>query len=118
MPPPVATEQSTVPLCVDLDGTLINTDLVWESLVRLLRHNPLYVLLVPVWLLAGRARLKDEIAKRADVDPTCLPYNQPLLQYLRSEHRIGRRLILATASDGRLARRVADHLGLFNEVLA
>jgi len=118
MLPPVATEHSTVPLCVDLDGTLINTDLVWESLVRLLRHNPLYAFLVPVWLLAGRARLKDEIAKRADIDPASLPYNQSLLEYLRSERRAGRQLILATASDSRLARRVADHLGLFNEVLA
>src|SRR5258708_34352850 len=114
MPPPVATEQSTVPLCVDLDGTLINTDLVWESLVRLLRHNPLYAFLVPVWLLAGRARLKDEIAKRVDVDPASLPYNLPLLEYLQTERRKGPQLILATASYACLARRVAAHLGRFH----
>ena len=118
MPPPVAAEQSAVPLCVDLDGTLIYTDLVWESLVRLLRHNPLYGFVVPFWLMAGRARLKEEIAKRVDVDPAALPYNEALLEYLRSERSAGRQIILATASDSRLARRVADHLGLFNETLA
>ena len=118
MPSPVAADQSTVPLCVDLDGTLIFTDLVWESLVRLLRLNPLYALVVPIWLLGGRARLKQEIAKRVDVDPASLPYNQPLLDFLRTQREAGRPIILATASDVRLARRVADHVGLFDETLA
>ena len=52
MPSPAVTEpKEIVPLCVDLDGTLIKTDLLWESLVRLLKNNPLYLLAVPVWLL-------------------------------------------------------------------
>ena len=57
MPSPAVTEpKEIVPLCVDLDGTLIKTDLLWESLVRLLKSNPLYLLVVPVWLLRGRAQ--------------------------------------------------------------
>jgi len=114
----VATEQTTIPLCVDLDGTLVKTDLVWESLVRLLRHNPLYALIVPVWLLGGRARLKDQIARRVEVDVASLPYQQPLIDYLRDEQRSGRRLVLATASDRKLAERVAEHIAIFNEVIA
>src|SRR5271165_1806662 len=54
MPLAAAIEEPTVPLCVDLDGTLVRTDLLWESLVRLLRRNPLYALAVPFWFLRGR----------------------------------------------------------------
>ncbi len=119
MPPPAASERRTiVPLCVDLDGTLLKTDLLWESLLRLLKHNPLYLLLLPFWWLRGRAHLKAHIAARVSVDAATLPYHQPLLDSLRAEQRQGRPIFLVTASDSRLAQSVADHLGLFNEVLA
>src|SRR5215471_10116052 len=114
----VTDQKAEVPLCVDLDGTLIKTDLVWESLVRLLRHNPLYLFIVPVWLLGGRARLKDEIARRVEVEAAALPYHQPVVEFLREEQRRGREIILATACDRRLAQRVAYFVGLFSEVLA
>src|SRR5688572_16084443 len=118
MPSPVTTEQTTVPLCVDLDGTLMKSDLVWESLVRLLGKQPLYILLVPFWLLQGRAHLKDRIAERVEVDVSALPYYEAVVRYVRSEHESGRLTILATASDRKLAERVAEHFGFFNEVLA
>ena len=115
-----ATEPTpAVPLCVDLDGTLIKTDLLWVSLVRLLRRNPLWLALLPWWWTKGRAALKRQIASRIGPLEVCrLPYNPEFLDFLRAEHRRGRPLILATASDGALARQVADHLGLFCEVLA
>jgi 4-hydroxybenzoate polyprenyltransferase len=116
---PAGTETKTaVPLCVDLDGTLLRTDMVWESLVRLLKHNPLYLFVVFTWLLRGRAHLKAQVSARVSLDVTTLPYNQPLIEFLRAEKREGRSLILATASDFRLAQRIADHLGFFDEVLA
>jgi 4-hydroxybenzoate polyprenyltransferase/phosphoserine phosphatase len=118
MPLPAAIEQITVPLCVDLDGTLVRTDLLWESLVRLLQRNPLYALAVPFWFLRGRAVLKAQLASRAQVDVSALPYHQPFLEFLRSERRRGRRLFLVTASDRRPAEAVAAHLNLFTEVLA
>ena len=62
-------ENNAIPLAVDLDGTLIATDLLWEGLFLLLRRNPLYLFLVPVWLMSGPARLKQEIAARVDIDP-------------------------------------------------
>ncbi|HVU36802.1 MAG TPA: UbiA family prenyltransferase, partial [Opitutales bacterium] len=109
---------SPLPLCVDLDGTLIHSDLLWESLAVLLRRNPLFIFLVPVWLAQGRAHLKREVAKRATVDPALLPYNGALLEYLRAEKGRGRRLVLASASDRALVEKVAVHTGLFDEVLA
>jgi len=118
MPPAVASEQNTVPLCVDLDGTLIKTDMLWESLVRLLQRNPLYLLLVPFWLARGRAGLKEQLARRVKVDAAMLPYHDPFLEFLREQRRAGRQILLVTASDRRMAEPVAAYLGLFNEVLA
>jgi 4-hydroxybenzoate polyprenyltransferase len=106
------------PLVVDLDGTLIRTDLLIESFARLLRQRPLAIFALPVWLLRGRAYLKHEIARRVELDPALLPYRAALLDYLRAEHDQGRPIVLATASDERLAQQVADHLKLFDLVLA
>jgi 4-hydroxybenzoate polyprenyltransferase len=73
---------------------------------------------LPLWLRGGRARLKAEVASRAQLDPVRLPYNSELLQYLQAERRGGRELYLATGADGGLAERVAAHLGIFSGVLA
>jgi 4-hydroxybenzoate polyprenyltransferase len=119
MPPTVANSpEISIPLCVDLDGTLIKTDVLWESLMQLLKRNPLWLLVVPIWLLRGRAALKKQIAERVELDPATLPYHQPFLEYLKTEHAQGRMLILATAADQRLAQSVARHVGLFHDVIA
>jgi 4-hydroxybenzoate polyprenyltransferase/phosphoserine phosphatase len=119
MPPPAVTEpKTTVPLCIDLDGTLIKTDLLWESLLRLLRHNPLYAFAALWWWRRGRAHLKARIAARVQIDPASLPYNRSLLELIEAEKRQGRRILLVTASDAQLARLVANHLGIFDELLA
>lgn len=107
--------QAKSPLCVDLDGTLIKTDLLWESLLVLLKQNPLLVVLLPWWLLKGRAHLKHEIARRVTLDASTLPYDQELVEFLSNERRDGRELILATASHVSYAQAVATHLGLFDE---
>jgi 4-hydroxybenzoate polyprenyltransferase len=106
------------PLVVDLDGTLVRTDLFLESLFSLLRQAPLSLFALPFWLLKGRAHLKHEIARRVRLDVALLPYRTVLLEYLRVEHGKGRSIVLATASDERLAQQVADHLKLFDSVLA
>jgi hypothetical protein len=108
-----------IPLCVDLDGTLIKTDLFWESSLLLLKRNPLWLFALPIWWMKGRAHLKRQIATRSgQLDPARLPYHKSFLEFLRSEHRRGRQLILATASDRSLAQPVANHIGLFCDVLA
>ncbi len=105
-------------LCVDLDGTLIRGNVLWECLVVLLKTKPLAFCLVPLWLLAGRASLKRNIAARVHLNPASLPYRQPVLDLLRREKANGRRIALATASDRELAEAIANHLGLFDEVHA
>lgn len=108
-----------LPLVVDLDGTLIHTDMLHESAFGLLKISPLSVIKLPWVLLAkGKAELKQWIANQIRFDPTVLPYNQDLLQWLRDQHASGRRLILCTASDRSIAEPIAEHLGFFDEVMA
>ena len=106
-----------MPLCVDLDGTLIRSDLLLESALALLRQNPLYAFALPLWLLRGKAQLKREIARRVELDASTLPYDERVLAFLREDCN-ERRRILCTASDAQLAQAVADHVGVFDEVIA
>ena len=106
------------PLIVDLDGTLTKTDLLIESFFSLLKKNPFYVLAIPFWLLRGKAYLKRQISRRVTLDVRVLPYHRQLLGYLTEQHTLGRRLILATGSDEGIALQVAEHLRLFDGVLA
>lgn len=103
---------------VDLDGSLVATDLLFELLFSLLREQPWQVLPLPFWLLKGRAGLKAEVAKRVGPDPLELPYNPAVLELLRRRQSEGARLVLATASPRPWAEAVAGHIGLFESVLA
>ena len=107
-----------VPLAVDLDGTLVRTDTLWESVAALVRRDPLAAFALPFWLLRGRAAFKSEVARRAEIDVALLPYDANVLRELRRQRAEGRWLVLATASDSRIAEGVARHLGLFDAVLA
>jgi len=106
------------PLYVDLDGTLIATDSLHESLLQLVRDAPASLLSLPGWLLRGKAALKREVAQRTALDVQTLPYRPEVLELVRSARAAGRRTVLATASDGKLACAVASHLGMFDAVLA
>ncbi|UCH26406.1 MAG: UbiA family prenyltransferase [Trueperaceae bacterium] len=106
------------PLFVDLDGTLLKSDLLIESILQLIRHDPWNLFRVVPWVLGGKAHFKDQVARRAEVDAGSLPYQAEFLKYLRSEAAGGRRLVLATAANSKPAQVVADHLGIFESVLA
>jgi 4-hydroxybenzoate polyprenyltransferase len=101
-----------------MDGTLLRTDVLWESVALLLKRRPLALFALPFWFLRGRAHLKREMAKRVELDPATLPYHHEFLEFLRGEKQQDRMLVLVTASDDAPAKRVAAQVGLFNEVLA
>lgn len=111
-------ESVGLPLCVDLDGSLVKSDTLLDSLLVLVRSNPAALLDLPSWLAAGKAAFKRHIAAVVDLDVNCLPYNRKLLEFLEQEHANGRAIYLATGADAGLAQRVADHLGIFDGVLA
>jgi 4-hydroxybenzoate polyprenyltransferase len=100
-------------LYVDLDGTLINTDLLLESFLRLMNKSIFYLLLIPGWLLKGKANLKHQIAERVDLKIDLLPYNAELLTYLTSQKNNGKHLVLISASSNKYVEQVANHVGLF-----
>src|SRR5271170_1978224 len=115
MPPSL---ENQIRLVVDLDGTLLKTDLLWEFLARLLRRNPFSIFKILFWWMRGHAHLKRELAKRVKIDAATLPFNEKFLSWLREQKSGGRKIVLATAADFQMAKPVADYVGIFDEVLA
>jgi len=105
-------------IAVDLDGTLTRTDTLHESVIGLLRENPIAAFAFPFWLSRGKACLKDEVAKRFVPDAALLPYNEQLLEWLKAQKGTGRSIVLCTAANERIAHAVASHLQLFDSVIA
>lgn len=110
--------ENDVPLVVDVDGTLIRTDLLAESTLRLVAHDPLSLLRLPLWLSAGRAGFKARVADRVVPQVNDLPLNDEVVGFIRAERRRGRRVYLASASDRRAVQTLADHLKLFDGIFA
>jgi phosphoserine phosphatase len=108
----------SMPLVLDLDGTLIAGDLLYVSLVSILRRNPLVVFQCATWLLRGRAALKRQLALRSRIDWDRLQLHQDVLALAIREEAAGRRIVLATAADAVLAGQLASRLGFFDQVLA
>src|SRR5262249_39364389 len=113
----LADSGSNPPLVVDLDGTLLETDLLHESVIRLVKVNPWALFLLPIWLLRGRAYLKQRLLDMVPMDAATIPMQPELLALLQREHEAGRVLIAATASNQNLARLVVGKLELFNYIL-
>ncbi|HWR15668.1 MAG TPA: UbiA family prenyltransferase [Terriglobales bacterium] len=113
----VTTPAKDVPLCVDLDGTLVKSDLLIDACLVTVRRRPELLLRMPFWLLRGKAGFKAALAKEIQLSPSGLPYNEELLQYLRDEHARGRKLHLATGANDQIASGVARHLGIFESVI-
>lgn len=107
-----------IPLCVDLDGTLVETDVFHESLLELLKKDVLSLWRFPFWLLGGKANVKEQVARRVDLGIASLPYRETLIDHLRQSRAQGRKLILATGSNKKYADQIAGHLQLFDEVIA
>lgn len=110
-------EAENIPLCVDLDGTLLRSDMLIESVLLLLKINPLYLFLLPFWLLQGKSRLKQEVAQRINLDKFSFPFNKDVVEYLESEKKNGRDIILITGSNQKIADKVAGVLGLFSKTI-
>ena len=111
-------EEHSIPLCIDLDGTLIKTDTLLELCICFLRTGGRKIFLLPIWLAWGRAYLKTKIAYSIALDPALLPQHKPLTRYILAEKLNGRSIILVTAASERYARIVAEYFGFFDGVLA
>ncbi len=105
-----------LPLCIDLDGTLVRTDTLLEAMIALLGGMRIGAMVGA--LAGGPARLKAAVAELSPLDPALLPYNEAVVDYIRAERAKGRRIVLATAANETVANAIAAHLGLFDEVIA
>jgi len=110
--------QSALPLVVDLDGTLIKTDLLFESANQFITRHPFRLATLLAWFTKGKSHLKAQLAQNYSIDVASLPYSRNLISWLSEQHQHGRKIILATASHKILSEAVANHLGFFDEVLA
>jgi 4-hydroxybenzoate polyprenyltransferase len=109
---------SSRPFVVDLDGTLLRSDLLFESAMAFVHRQPLHWLKPLGWLCHGKAFLKQQLADATHIDVTLLPYNPDVLALIETQRKEGRKIILATASHHSLAIRIAEHLNVFDDVLA
>ncbi|SFV60093.1 integral membrane protein [hydrothermal vent metagenome] len=105
------------PLIVDLDHTLIHTDLLQKSALLLLKKNPFFIFIMPFWLIKGKGYLKDKISQRITIDVSLLPYNQKVIKYIKNQPK-EREIVLATASHKYYAKQVFDFLNLFDKLMA
>ena len=104
---------NNTPLIVDLDHTLIDTDLLYESSIGVLKKNPLLIYLFPFWLAKGKGYLKDQLVKRFSIDARTLPYNQDVIDYIHERKKQNSPIILATASHRDYAFEVVKYLQTF-----
>jgi 4-hydroxybenzoate polyprenyltransferase len=105
-------------IAVDLDGTLTLTDTLHESVLTLVRNKPYLLLLLPFWLFKGIAHLKQKVAEHSELDVTTLPYNQPLIDWLKEEKQRGKKIVLSTAANEKIAKAVVRNFDLFDDFIA
>lgn len=112
------TPAAGLPIVVDLDGTLTLTDTLVESVLVMIKQQPVTLLFLPFWICQGRAVLKSRVAERVQLSIRMLPLRQELVEYLTEEKEKGRVLMLATAAHSSIAEPFAARLGLFDMVIA
>jgi 4-hydroxybenzoate polyprenyltransferase len=105
-----------LPLCVDLDGTLIKTDLLLESLLAFAKQRRWGIFLILWWWLRGRSFLKRQLAANVKLPLEMLPYRRDVLDFVDGERQSGRQILLVTAADQGMAEKLSSHLGLFDAV--
>lgn len=105
-------------LAVDLDGSFLKTDLLYEGLIRLLGRKPWMIFWLVLWLFQGKAKLKAHIANRISMDFSALPVRAEVLDLMRSAKADSRKVVLATASPRLWADAVRSAHSEFDDVLA
>ena len=111
-------DNSTTPLIVDLDHTLIDTDLLFLSSLGVLTKSPWLIGHYFFWLWKGKGYLKDQLVRRFEINIPELPYNESVISYIVQRKKDGSKIILATASHKNYAFAVAKHLKIFDDVMA
>jgi len=108
-----------LPLVIDLDGTLIATDALHESLVFYLKRRWLDAWKIPFWILSGRAIVKSRLARAVTQDDVAgFPVNDELVALAKREAGRGRRVVLATGADISIAEKIQSRFPFFGQIIA
>lgn len=107
-----------IALCVDLDGTLVRSDTLHEAALLLATRSPRSLPALPLWLIGGKANLKRLIAERVDLHAATLPYCENVLALIGEARQQGRPVVLVTAAPERIAKAIAQNLGVFDDVMS
>ncbi|WP_298607473.1 UbiA family prenyltransferase [uncultured Thiothrix sp.] len=104
-------------LVVDLDGTLLKSDILIENVLIFIKKHPLKIYQLFFWLLRGKIELKRKLAEKIDIDVTQLPYNNEVLSLINQRKQLGHKIILATATYKKYAILIADFLKFFDDTI-
>ena len=110
----MANSEKDIPLFVDLDGTLLKTDTLFEAMLLLLKKNIFHCLSLLLWLTKGRAHLKYQLFNKIDLPVAALPVNTEYLKYLQAQKKKNRELILISASSQKAVDQVKNHMEIFD----
>lgn len=108
------TKVPTRPLCVDMDGTLLEADTMEDLIAAFVRAHFWRAGALLVWLARGRPHFKRRLAEAATLRPERLPAHPEFVRYLEEQHAAGRTLVLVSAADERLVRQVAGYFKFFS----
>ena len=108
-----------LPVCVDLDGTLIENDTTFMAMFRYVRQRYFNIIYLTIWVVQGLAHFKKMLFANVELQVACLPYNQKVLGELKKIKQNGNPIYLVTATDQKVAMQVAKYLSdIFDECYA
>jgi 4-hydroxybenzoate polyprenyltransferase/phosphoserine phosphatase len=113
---PLAPDSKVVPLCVDLDGTILRGDTFWEQVFLLIRRNPFFVFQLLAWTPRGKSYVKERLAARPMPEWSSFNVDNQLVAWLRGERSRGRPVHLVTGTHHAAAKLAAENLGCFDAV--
>jgi len=114
----VTNESDNWPLVIDLDGTLIKTNSLDETFLDALRADPLALWRLPIQCMIGRPAAKAFLAEKSPLDVETWPVRQDFLDYVEAQFKAGRKVVLASGADGRVAEAIAAHFPFISEVIS
>lgn len=99
----------------DLDDTLLRTDLLFESVLKLIRTKPWLIIKLPGWFLKGKAHAKAAIAQHVKLDPALLPYRDDVLRLVKARRQAGAKTVLLSASNQELVSSISNYCQCFDD---
>jgi 4-hydroxybenzoate polyprenyltransferase len=104
--------EHNVPLCVSCDRALFRTDIFHEAIFASVLRNPLWLFVIPFWLLRGRAAVLARISNSVRINWRTLPLVEPVVERIRSARAQNRPVVLLTSMPKSWADEVAADLDL------